>query len=138
MDDAAIDELRTAIARLYRRLRAEKADDQLGDTHSSVLMLLTREGPRTLRQLSDFARVTPPSMSQTVNSLAAAGYVVRRKDPADRRKVLLVPTAAGIALAGETSRRRHDWLGQQLEGLSNADNQSLVKATRILRKIADG
>jgi DNA-binding MarR family transcriptional regulator len=99
---------------------------------------LSREGPRTLRELSDFARVTPPSMNQTVNSLAAAGLVARAQDPSDRRKVLLVATPAGMAYANETRRRRHVWLGQQIDGLSKADTQALVKATRVLRQIADG
>ena len=138
MDDEAIDDLRSALARIIRRLKAEKADDQLGDTHSSVLMLLSREGPRTLRELSDHARVTPPSMSQTINSLAAAGLVCRKGDPTDRRKVLVVPTRAGKTFANETSRRRHEWLSRQLEGLSDADSKALVRATRILRQIADG
>jgi DNA-binding MarR family transcriptional regulator len=138
VDDEAIEDLKIALGRIVRRLRAEKADDQLGDTHSSVLILLTREGPRTLRELSDHARVTPPSMNQTINSLAAAGLVSRQEDPTDRRKVLLVATRAGKAFANETSRRRHEWLSQQLEGLSDVDSKALIRTTRILRQIADG
>jgi hypothetical protein len=30
----------TAITRLYRRLRAQKADDQIGDSHRTVLAFL--------------------------------------------------------------------------------------------------
>ena len=137
MDDDAIDELRSAIARIARRLRAENADDQLGSTQLTVVMLLAREGPHTLSELSDFVRVTPPSMNQTVNSLASLGFVRREPDPHDGRKVLVVATPAGLAYANETSRRRHEWLSDQLEGISDADQRALVKATGILRRIAD-
>ncbi len=136
MDDADIDELRSALARIVRRLRAEKADNQLGETQSSALMLLSREGPRTLGQLSEHARVTPPSMNEAVNSLSAAGYVVRDKDPGDLRKVLIVATPAGLAWAGETSRRRHEWLGRQIDRVPPAEQKILVRAARILRDMA--
>src|ERR1017187_5882663 len=130
-------ELRGAVSRLYRRLRAEKADDQLGDTHSSVLALLVNEGPHTLRQLSDHEHVTPPSMNQTVNTLAGSGYLVREHEPTDGRKVLLVATPEGIALATETRRRRHSWLNSQLQELSPDARRTVLDAARILRQVAD-
>lgn len=138
MEDEQIDELRTAVARFVRRLKAEKHDGQLGDTHIVVVMLLARDGPHTLTELSDYVRVTPPSMSQTVRSLVASGLVAKESDPTDGRKVLLILTDAGSALAAETSRRRHHWLAQQLEGLSSEDTLALIKASQILRRVADG
>ena len=130
-------ELRMAVARLYRRLRAERADDQLGDTHSAVLGKLVKDGPHTLRELSDHERVTPPSMNQTVNWLATAGYLTREPDPSDGRKVLLVATPAGTALAVETRRRRPAWLNAHLDRLTTDEQQTLLDAARILRGIAD-
>ncbi len=130
-------ELRESVGRLVRRLRAEKANDQMGDTPSSVLLFLVKEGPHTLRQLSDQERVTPPSMNQTVNALADAGYVVREPDPTDGRKVLIVATPEGVTLATETRRRRHAWLDGHLEKLSPEQRQIVLEATRIFREIAD-
>src|ERR1700676_653340 len=71
----------SAVSRLYRRLRAEKASDQISDSQLSVLALLVKAGPHTLRELSDHEHVTPPSMNQTVNALAGAGCVARKGDP---------------------------------------------------------
>jgi predicted ArsR family transcriptional regulator len=51
-----------------------------------VLTLLRKHGPLTLPDLSDRARVTPGSMSQTVNRLTADGHVTRSRDPHDRRR----------------------------------------------------
>lgn len=125
------------VSRLYRRLRAEKASDQISDSQLSVLALLVREGPRTLRELSDREHVTPPSMNQTVNALADARYVARKDDPEDGRKVILVATAKGAALAAETRHRRHAWLTARLQGLSAGERQILSAATGIIGKIAD-
>jgi DNA-binding MarR family transcriptional regulator len=125
------------VSRLYRRLRAEKASDQISDSQLSVLALLVREGPRTLRELSDREHVTPPSMNQTVNALEDARYVTRKDDPDDGRKVILVATAKGAALVAETRHRRHAWLTAQLQTLSAGERRTLAAATGIIGKIAD-
>jgi DNA-binding MarR family transcriptional regulator len=125
------------VSRLYRRLRAEKASDQISDSQLSVLALLVREGPRTLRELSDREHVTPPSMNQTVNALEDARYVARKDDPDDGRKVILVATAKGAALVAETRHRRHAWLTAQLQTLSSGERRTLSAATGIIGKIAD-
>ena len=127
----------TAITRLYRRLRAERPSDQISDLQRTVLALLVREGPHTLRELSDHEHVTPPSMNQTVNYLASAGYVARTDDPGDGRKVILVATAKGAELIAEARQRRHMWLNGQLQRLSGDERAVLTAATSILNKIAD-
>ncbi len=89
--DLATD-LQGAVARIYRRVKAEMSDDQLGQTQSTVLSYVTKHGPQTLRALSERERVTPPAMNQTVNALQAAGLVTRGPDPTDGRKVLVAAT----------------------------------------------
>jgi DNA-binding MarR family transcriptional regulator len=139
--DVVVEKLDTdfpaVVSRLYRRLRAEKASDQISDSQLSVLALLVKGGPHTLRELSDHEHVTPPSMNQTVNALADAGYVARKDDPDDGRKVILVATARGSALIAETRHRRHAWLTAQLGGLSAGERKILSAATGIISKIAD-
>jgi DNA-binding MarR family transcriptional regulator len=137
MVEELVSDLPPAIARLYRRLRAQQADGQISDSQLSVLALLVKTRPHTLGELSDREHVTPPSMNQTVNSLAQAGYVARQGDPDDGRKVILVATAEGVALIEETRRRRHAWLSARLQELSAGERELLAAATGIISKIAD-
>ena len=130
-------ELRGAVVRLYRRLRAEKSDDQLSENLSVALGYLVKRGPLTLRELSDLERVAPPSMNQTVNALAALGYVERTPDPTDGRKVLISATDTGAEVGLATRRRRHEWLGGHLDQLTDAERATLLEAARIIRTIAD-
>src|ERR1700734_761189 len=81
-------EVRSAIGRLYRRFRSERPEGGLGDGALEVLTHLHKHGPQTLTELSEHDRVSPASMSQTVNRLTSAGYAVRAREPHDRRKVL--------------------------------------------------
>jgi len=129
--------LRIAVARLSRRLRAEKEDDELSDAQTAILAFLAREGSATIGGLSEFERVKPPSMNRTVNRLEEAGYVARTSDEADGRKVVVVPTERGRELVAETRRRRDAWLHQRLRTLNAEQRATLAEAARIMRELAD-
>ncbi|WP_223693470.1 MarR family winged helix-turn-helix transcriptional regulator [Leifsonia poae] len=129
--------VRIAVARLSRRLRAEKADHELSDTQTSVLAFTVREGPGTIGQLSEHERVTPPSMNRTVNHLEDAGYVRRTPDAEDGRKVVVVATESGRELIAETRRRRDAWLNKRLRTLTPEQRSTLAEAATILRELAD-
>jgi len=129
--------LRIAVARLSRRLRAEKEDHELSDAQTATLGYLAREGSGTIGRLSEYERVKPPSMNRTVNHLEEAGYVERTADAADGRKVVVVLTERGTRLVAETRKRRDAWLHQRLAGLSPEQRATLAAAAEIMREIAD-
>jgi DNA-binding MarR family transcriptional regulator len=129
--------LRIAVARLSRRLRAEKEDDELSDSQTAILAYLVREGSGTIGRLSEYERVTPPSLNRTVYRLEEAGYVERTADQADGRKVVVVPTERGVELVAETRRRRDAWLHQRLRTLSPEQRAILAQAADIIRGLAE-
>lgn len=131
------DDLRIAIMRLSRRLRAERAGDDVTDGQLSVLFVLWREGSQTLSSLADHERITPPSMNRTVNALVDAGLATRTSSPDDGRKVLIQATEAGLEIARETKRRRVAWFARQLDTLTPDQRASIDAATPILRELAD-
>jgi DNA-binding MarR family transcriptional regulator len=130
-------QLRSAVGRLYRRFRSERPEGGLGDAALAVLTHLHKHGPQTLTELSDHDRVSPASMSQTVNRLTSAGYAVRTRDPGDGRKVLFSATAGGDELARATRAQRNAWLDEQLHALSAEDRAVIARATALLSSIAD-
>ena len=130
-------QLRSAVGRLYRRFRSERPEGSLGDAALAVLTRLHKHGPQTLTELSEHDRVSPASMSQTVNRLTSAGYAVRTRDPDDRRKVLFRATAEGDELASAARAQRNAWLDQRLRALSAEDRAVIARATVLLSRIAD-
>ncbi len=126
-----------AVARTYRRLRAERGTDDLSDTQHTVLFRLTGQGPCSPTELAEHSRVTAPSMHQAVSGLVDAGLVERVPDPQDRRKVQVVPTQNGLAVAAEARRRRHEWLDARLDALTPDQRATLAAAAAILREVAD-
>jgi DNA-binding MarR family transcriptional regulator len=130
-------ELRVALMRAVRRLRAEKSDADLSDGQYSVLAMLEREGPKTPREIAAHERVQPPSMTRTLTALLELGLVTRTEHPSDRRQVLIAITEPGARTVRETRRRRDAWLARRLAALPSDERAVLARAAEILRRIAD-
>jgi DNA-binding MarR family transcriptional regulator len=136
-DEPLAADLRIALMRAVRRLRAERAEAELSDSQYSVLAYLDRHGPSTPRQLAGFERVQPPSMTRTLAALVDGGFAVRAGHPQDGRQVLVALTDAGRHTVRETRRRRDGWLTRRLADLDPDERAVLTAATYLLRRIAD-
>src|ERR1700744_5225197 len=128
---------RSAGGRLSRRFRSERPEGGLGDAALAVLTHIHKHGPQTLTELSEYDRVSPASMTQTVTRLPSAGYAVRSRDPRDGRKVLFVATPEGDELASATRAQRNAWLDARLGALSEQDRAVIARAAVLLSQIAD-
>lgn len=131
-------QVRSTVGRLYRRFRSERPEGGLGDASLDVLNWLHKNGPQTLTELSEYGQVAPASMSQSVNRLTSAGYVIRTPEPSDRRKVLFRTTAEGARVAQATRDQRDAWLEARLGALSPEDQRAIEHACSILSTIAEG
>ncbi len=130
-------QLRFAIQRLSRRIRANAADDDVPEGQRSVMFTLANDGPQSLRSLSEHERVTPPSMNRTVNALVASGLVTRVTAEDDARRITIDLSDAGRAFVVETRRRRDAWLTQRLAKLPPEQRAILEQATPILKELAE-
>lgn len=130
-------DFRIANGRLARRLRQEKAENELSGGQFSALGTLFVDGPLTLGELSELEHVTPPSMNRTVNCLVEAGLVQRAGAEDDGRKVILSATEQGQALMRETRIRRDAWLAKRFGALTPDQRRVLAEATLIMRGLAD-
>jgi DNA-binding MarR family transcriptional regulator len=130
-------ELRVALLRAARRLRAERSDEDVSAGQYSVLAYLDRIGPSTPGAIAEFERVRPPSLTRTLAALEGLGLVERAGHPADGRQVLVRLTDAGRESVHATRSRRDAWLARRLALLDPADRQVLAAAAEVLRRIAD-
>ena len=130
-------ELRLALQRLARRIRNNRSDESLGDSHMGVLSLLSRSESASPSELADHERVSPPSINRTLNGLEKRGLVRRDPMPGDARKVIVSITDDGRSLVTETRRLRTAWFTMQLADLSDEERQILAAAIPILERIAN-
>src|SRR5579864_881910 len=89
-----------AQAHMAARRRADRALDDVGLTMKGFAALATiiSDGPISQRRLSRRIRMDPATMVDVIDSLEESGYIVRRRNPGDRREYALQPTAKGRAL----------------------------------------
>lgn len=130
--------LRISVARLNRRLRAERDPDNdlLSVGQLSVLGALFRNGECSVGELAALERVSPPSMTRTVNCLVEGGYVARRPHDTDGRQVVVALAEKGERILAADRRRRDVWLAQRLRELSPDERSVLRSAAPILERLA--
>lgn len=129
-------ELRMAVFRLARRLRAQKADQALSDAQFAVLGELYRHGTQTLTGLAEREKVSAPSMNRTVNCLEESGYVTRAADEVDRRKTNISLSEEGRAIVKATVSKRDAWLTDRLRELSKEERAALARAVELIGGLA--
>ncbi|MFW5473812.1 MarR family winged helix-turn-helix transcriptional regulator [Knoellia sp. CPCC 206450] len=128
-------ELRLACMRISRRVRYESTD-LIAPHHFSVMCRL-EEAPRTPGELAEIEKVSAPSMTRTVAGLVELGWVERTPDPDDRRQVIVSLTDDARKVLKETRRRRDQWMSVRVGHLDPEEQAVLVRATEILRKVAN-
>lgn len=129
--------LRIALARTWRRVRAERGDVDLPDVQFSILVRLVKDGATTPGAIAEYHRIRPPSATRAVQHLEELGLASRSAHPTDRRQVVVTVTDAGRAEVRETLRRRDAWFASQLAALSAQERETLARAATILNKIVE-
>lgn len=120
---------------LARRLRAESS---VPPHHLTVMARLRDDGPLTTSGLAARERVRPQSMAQTVADLVSDGYVARRADPDDGRKVLLDLTDRGRAALEHERLARASWLTKGIDQhLDDTERAVLEHAIVLLNRLLD-
>jgi DNA-binding MarR family transcriptional regulator len=131
--------LRGAMARLNRRLRAERMGHGLSLNRLSLLGLLCRNGPMTATALAAAERLQPQSLTRMLARLESDELIVRRPDETDRRQVLIDVTQMGVGVLAEDTRRREAWLaGAMAERLTSTERELLRLAAGLMERLADG
>jgi DNA-binding MarR family transcriptional regulator len=128
--------LRIGAMRLSRRLRVERADDDLTLTQLSVLGTLARHGALPIGEIAAHENVKPPSMTRTVAYLEELGLVTRRSSTTDGRQVVVDLTDEALRVMDADRRRRDAWLAQRLAALTPAQRALLLEAAPLLDELA--
>ena len=111
-----------------------RATQSCNPVHFQVLLLLA-SGERNLGSLAADMAVSLPTMSNTVSILTDRGWVVSRRDPADRRRLLISLAPSGQAALEQIRDSAVDKIEQALAPLSGEECRQVISGLETLNII---
>ncbi|MFB4307985.1 MarR family winged helix-turn-helix transcriptional regulator [Actinomadura sp. GTD37] len=140
--DADLEALVQLMGRMMRRMKGGQAEAEelihrvkeagLGPRHVPALMQLVLHGPAPVGVLARHMALSPATVSQLVGELQRGGFVERRPDERDRRRMIV-----SLAEAHRESVERFAWrrlrpLRTTLESLTPAERAHFLHGWRTL------
>jgi DNA-binding MarR family transcriptional regulator len=136
VDRELVVQLRLAVMRLARRLR-QQTEGEITASQLSALASVDRLGPLTLGALAAVERVRPPTVTRIVGHLEAAGLVLRRPAPGDRRSAEVELSPSGRELLDRSRTRKDAYLAERLATLGPAEVAVLRRAAAVLERLLE-
>lgn len=134
-DPQLASDLRLAVLRLNRRLRAQRTDARVSLTHISALSTLHACGPMTPGALASRERVQPPSMTRIIAVLENLGFIGRAPHPTDGRQVIVSVLPPGVEYLEAEINAREAWLDSRLSELDADQRHILRQASDIIEQM---
>ena len=122
---------------MWQLLRRYRRDRTLPTSQVSALVWIDRDGPLTTSRLATLEHVRPQSMAHTVGQLEDAGFIKRKRDPGDGRKVLLDLTSRGRATLAVLRAVGESWVAEALApGFTAEERTELAHGIELLGRLA--
>lgn len=137
--DDAVTKVIATIPRMFKTIKhqarkADVTDHDLGETQIWVLYALTT-GTQLTGELARRFNVTTPTITRMVDNLVERGYVERRPDSEDRRRIYLAPTEMGASVAQQNHEQFRASVTSFLSPLSGKQLADIVLACKHLQSL---
>ncbi|MDY6867319.1 MAG: MarR family winged helix-turn-helix transcriptional regulator [Chloroflexota bacterium] len=109
-------------------------ESNLSLSQVGTLFHLYYRGSSSVNDLANHLGITKAAVSQLLNPLTDAGFVLRSKTSHDRRMRLIELTEKGRLLVKESMNTRHAWLRELSKSLSESENAQLLPAIKLLNQ----
>ena len=119
-----------------RHVRDPQSSRLLSRHQASVLDHLDEVDPITLNGLARHMGVTSGTMSLTIDRLERKGYVVRLRDVADRRRVHVRLTSAGVRVREASSVLDPPLVEAMVARLSDEERDAAIRGLSLLATAA--
>ncbi|MEP1741097.1 MAG: MarR family transcriptional regulator [Kangiellaceae bacterium] len=120
---------------LSRKLRQlEQKDDtkELSSAKLTVLQMVKRYNPSTLKDLAKHQNVALPTMSKIVDELQKRSLIIRAQSKEDARQRWIVPTQKGIQLLERAESENDAYWQQKFSHLTAQQQRQLSESLDTL------
>jgi DNA-binding MarR family transcriptional regulator len=135
--ETVVPALTQAIGKVLRRLRADANPGGLNFSQTAALARLEENGGMTTADLARTEAMKPQSMGTILAGLEQDGLVERKPHPTDGRQVLFSLTASGAEARRKRSLAKQKWLLAAVAKLDPGDQQTLLSAAALIKRLGD-
>ena len=119
-----------------RHRRDPQSRRLLSQHQGSILDHLDDVEPTNLMDLARHMGVTPSTMSLSIERLVRRGYVLRTRDPRDRRRIRLLLSPAGVRVKEAQQVLEPARVRGMLTKLSESDRADALRGLALLARAA--
>lgn len=136
--EAELLDLGKAFRRVFRSLRRLRGRDthligsEVSHAQMELLIELSEQGPLSAGDLAAAAQLTPATVTQMLDHLAASGHVERTRSESDRRVVVSCLTAEGER---KVRAKRAIWQERWESILADVDAEDLRITANVLERL---
>ena len=130
----AVEALYQAVRTVGKAARTAEAGGGIGPSQIAVLGYLEREGPLSIAELAKREKVSHPTMSRMVSSLARTGLIEKTRSPEDARSRMVVITETGKRRRDDALVVRRQLVEELARRLSSDSLRELVAAAEEVAK----
>jgi DNA-binding MarR family transcriptional regulator len=137
--EAELLELGRAFRRVFRSVRRMRGRDthlladEVSHAQMELLVELSEHGSMSAGELAHAAQLTPATVTQMLDHLAASGHVQRTRSNSDRRVVVSRLTPQGER---KVVAKRELWQQRWQTALADVEVEELRVATRVLERLS--
>jgi DNA-binding MarR family transcriptional regulator len=132
-----IDETRRLFHRLAAAADAAHADLGVSASQRAILETLARDGAQSVPHIARAKRVSRQHIQVLVNTLAEAGLVVVRTNPAHRRSPLVELSPEGARRFGEVAAREREILSEWALHLRTTELEAAAGTLRGVGEVVE-
>tara|TARA_R100001143_G_scaffold63590_1_gene72954 strand:- start:22112 stop:22558 length:447 start_codon:yes stop_codon:yes gene_type:complete len=114
------------------RLNRHLSDVNLTVSQFGTLEVLHHLGPLNQRSIGEKLLKSGGNITMVIDNLEKQGYVVRKKDPSDRRAVLIHLTKKGETFIGKFFPKHLDRIKEEFSVLSEEEKKTLADICKKL------
>lgn len=119
-----------------KALKSEGYND-LSITEFHTLEAIGNNDPKSMSEIADKLKITVGTLTTAINRLLKKGYVERKRDPYDRRIVLIKLTEKGINANYHHEKFHTEMVEKMICNLRIEEDKTLLKSLENLKKFFD-
>jgi DNA-binding MarR family transcriptional regulator len=122
------------MGRLLRHEIVSDGGDMCSYLHSETLRFIDERGTPSMRDIAEYLKITPPSVTAQVTALVEDGVLERIADTADRRIIRLRLSKKGKSILQENMHLRSKAFSKIIAHLSKKDTQELTRILSVITR----